>query len=75
MVCREKLLVPAVEKAVRASKFKSSCAGKSVAVVYRYDLVGDAVANPNVTTKSDARIMYIESAPEMAAGGGKGAAK
>lgn len=72
----EKLLVPAVEKAVRASKFKSSCAGKSVAVVYRYDLVGDAVANPSATTKSDARIMYIESAPELAAAsGGKRAAK
>ena len=72
----EKLLVPPVEKAVRDSKFKSSCAGKSVAVVYRYDLIGDAVANPNVTTKSDERIMYIDSAPAMAAaGGGRRAAK
>jgi hypothetical protein len=68
----EKLLGPAVEKAVRTSKFKSSCAGKSVAVVYRYDLIGDPVANPNVTTKSDARIMYIESAPGLAPAAGKG---
>lgn len=71
----EKLLVPAVEKAVKESTFKSSCAGKSVAVVYRYDLSGEPVANPNVTTKSDARIMYIDSAPELAAAGGNRAAK
>jgi hypothetical protein len=70
----DKLLAPAVMKAVQASKFKSSCAGKSVAVVYRYDLVGDPVAAPKPTTKSEARIMYIDSAPEVAAGG-KGAAK
>lgn len=62
----EKLLAPPVEKAVRASKLKTSCAGKSVAVVYRYDLHGDPVASPNVTTKSDARILYIDSAPELA---------
>ena len=69
----EKLLVPPVEKAVRDSKFKSSCAGKSVAVVYRYDLAGDPVANPKVTTRSDERIMYIDSAPEMASAGVKSA--
>jgi len=63
----EKLLTPAVEKAVKASTFKSSCAGKSIAVVYRYDLSGDPVASPKPTTKTDARIMYIESAPELAA--------
>src|SRR5580658_234308 len=31
-----KILVPAVEKAVRASKLKQECAGKSVAVAFRY---------------------------------------
>ncbi len=71
----EKLLVPPVEKAVRASTFKSSCFGKSVAVVYRYDLIGDAVAHPDVTTKSDERIMYIDSPPEMAPAGSRRAAK
>lgn len=69
----EKLLAPPVETAIRASTFKSSCAGKSVAVVYRYDLIGDPVATPHVTTKSDARIMYIDSAPELATPAGKGA--
>ena len=73
----EKLLVPAVEKAVRASKFKSSNAlkqerggGVSLQPHRRH-----AVAHPDVTTKSDARIMYIDSAPELAAAGGKRAAK
>lgn len=63
----EKFLVPAVEKAVRESKLKASCAGKSVAVVYRYELEGDAVAAPKPTTKQDARILYIDSAPALAA--------
>jgi hypothetical protein len=70
----EKLLAPPVEKAVRDSKFKSSCAGKSVAVVYRYDLVGYPVAAPEVTTKSDARIMYINSSPELTPAKGRNAA-
>jgi hypothetical protein len=59
-----KILSPAVEKAVRASKFKSECAGKTVAVVYRYELHGDAVANPKPTTRTEANVMYIESQPE-----------
>lgn len=63
----EKLLTPSVEKAVKASTFKSSCDGKAVAVVYRYDLTGEPVASPKVTTKSEARIMYIESEPELKA--------
>src|SRR5271165_1415949 len=41
-----KVLTPAVEKAVRASKFKSTCAGKTVDVVYRYELHGEAIASP-----------------------------
>jgi len=63
-----KLLTPAVEKAVRASKFKMECAGKKVAVVYRYSLHGDAIANPKPTTRTElSNIMYIESQPESAA--------
>jgi hypothetical protein len=68
------LLLPAVEKAVRASKFKSDCAGKTVAVVYRYDLVGAPVAAPKPTTKTEANIMYIESQPETKAAAAKSAA-
>jgi hypothetical protein len=63
-----KLLTPAVEKAVRASTFKSDCAGKKVAVVYRYSLHGDAIPNPKPTMRKElSNIMYIESQPESAA--------
>lgn len=62
----EKLLTPPVEKVVRDAKFKASCYGKSVAVVYRYQLEGNPVANPKVTTESDPRILYINSPPELA---------
>ena len=63
-----KLLTPAVEKAVRASTFKMECAGKKVAVVYRYSLHGDAIASPKPTTRRElANIMYIESQPETKA--------
>jgi hypothetical protein len=61
-----KLLTPPVEKAVRASKFKSECAGKTVAVVFRYELHGGAVASPKATTRTEFNIMFIESAPETA---------
>jgi hypothetical protein len=57
-----------VEKAVRASKFKPECAGKTVAVVYRYQLHGDAAANPKPTTRTElSNIMFIESQPESMA--------
>jgi hypothetical protein len=69
-----KLFAPAVEKVVGASKFKPECAGKTVAVVYRYELHGDPVAAPQATEKTEARIMYIESQPELAATGKKSAA-
>jgi hypothetical protein len=62
-----KLFAPAVEKVVRASKFKAECAGKTVAVVYRYDLQGEATATPKATAKTEARVMYIESQPELMA--------
>ncbi len=71
-----KLLTPAVEKAVRASKFKAECAGKTVAVVYRYSLHGDAIAAPKATTRTElSNIMFIESQPESAVAAKSGAAK
>lgn len=59
-----KLLVPPVEKALRASKYKSDCAGKTVAVVYRYSLYGEPVAAPKVATRTEGNIVFIESQPE-----------
>lgn len=47
-----KLLPPAVEKAVRASKFKSDCGGKTVDLVFRYHIWADG-ANSKVTTKTE----------------------
>jgi hypothetical protein len=69
-----KLFTPAVEKVLHAAKFKPECAGKAVAVVYRYDLHGDPIAAPKVTEKQDERIMYIDSQPELVAAGKKTAA-
>src|SRR4030095_15828146 len=50
----EKLLMPPVEKAIRAAKIKSECAGKKVSVVFCYQLHGEATPNPNVTSKTEA---------------------
>jgi hypothetical protein len=69
-----KLFTPAVEKIVRAAKFKPECAGKTVAVVYRYDLEGEAVANPKATQRTEARVMYIESQPALMAAAKKSGA-
>src|SRR5690348_11858828 len=46
-----KLLTAPVEKAIRAAKIKSECAGKPVSVVFRYQLFGEATANPKVTSR------------------------
>jgi len=59
-----KLLTPPVEKAIRAAKIKSECAGKTVTVVFRYQLYGEATPAPKVKTRTDGNIMYIESQPE-----------
>ena len=60
----EKLLTPPVEKAIRAAKIKSECAGKKVSAVFRYQLHGEATPNPKVTSKTEApNIMDIESQP------------
>jgi len=69
-----KLLTPPVEKAVRAAMFKPECAGKTVAVVYRYELRGEPTASPKVTTKIEQpNIMFLDSQPQMASAG-RGAA-
>jgi hypothetical protein len=60
-----KLLTPATEKALKDSKFKTSCAGKTVSVVFRYELHGEPTGNPKVTTRNEPpNIVYIESQPE-----------
>jgi len=60
-----KLLTPPVEKAIHAAKVKSACANKTVSVVFRYELHGEATANPKVTSRNEApNIMYVESQPE-----------
>lgn len=59
-----RMLTPPVEKAIHAAKVKPECTGKKVWVVFRYDLHGDAVPNPKVTTRNDGpNIMWIESQP------------
>ncbi|HLI86117.1 MAG TPA: energy transducer TonB [Bryobacteraceae bacterium] len=62
----EKLLVPAVEKAVQAAKIKPDCAGKRLSVVFRYELHGQETANPKVTSRREAPdIVWIESQPAI----------
>jgi len=62
------MLTPAVEKAVRASKIKSDCDGKKIAIVFRYQLEGQPTANPKVTTQTEKpNIVDIDSEPEAGA--------
>jgi hypothetical protein len=62
-----KLLAPAVEKAIHAARVKPDCAGKKVWVVFRYDVRGDAVSNPKVTSRQDGpNVMWIEGQPAEA---------
>jgi hypothetical protein len=62
-----KLLVPPVEKAVHEAKIKQDCAGKRLAVVFRYELHGQPTANPKVTSRREAPdIVWIESQPAAA---------
>ena len=60
-----KLLAPPVEKAVRASKIKPECAGKSVEVAFRYAISGNPIANPATATRTESRLMFLESQPEL----------
>lgn len=60
-----KLLTPPAEQAIHSSKFKASCAGKTVPVVFRFELHGEPVPSPKVTSRTEAPdVMYIESEPE-----------
>ena len=63
----EQMLKAPVEKAIRASMVKPECAGRKVWVVFRYELHGDPVANPTVTSRvENPNIMWIESQPATA---------
>lgn len=62
----EKLLAPAVEKAIHSSTFKPDCAGKTVFVAFRYELDGVAVANPQPTSRKEPpNVVWIESQPPL----------
>lgn len=64
-----KLLVPPVEKAIRAAKIKPECAGKTISVVFRYELHGEPAPNPKVSSRTDSpNLMWIESQPASIAG-------
>lgn len=68
----EKLLVPAVEKAIHSSTFKPDCAGKTVFVAFRYELDGVAVANPQPTSRKEPpNVVWIESQPPLMATSGQ----
>jgi len=59
-----RMLTPAVEKVLRAAKIKPQCAGKTISVVFRYQLHGEATAAPEGTSRTEApNTMYIESQP------------
>jgi hypothetical protein len=66
------LLTPPVEKALKESKFKSDCAGKTVAVVFRYQLHGEPKPSPKVTNRTEPpNLVWIESEPEGSASGAR----
>ena len=49
---------------MRAAKIKPECAGKTISVVFRYEVHGEAVQNPKVTSRTDGTdLMWIESQP------------
>jgi len=58
------LLGPPVEKVVRASKFKTSCGGKTVAVAYVFGFSSEAAATPMPARKDSPHVMYIDSPPQ-----------
>jgi hypothetical protein len=64
-----KLLTPPSEAAIHASKIKADCAGKTVLVVFRYELHGEPTPNPKVTVEKDSQYMIrIDSQPMGAPG-------
>jgi len=58
------ILGPPVEKLVRASKFKTSCGGKTVAVAYVFTISGEPTATPKPTRKDAGHAMYLASPPQ-----------
>lgn len=59
-----KILVPPVEKVIRAAKVNPACAGKDVSIVFRYSLNGDPTPTPEPTSKTiGPNVMWIESRP------------
>lgn len=59
-----KLLTPPVERAIRSARIKPECAGKTISLVFRYQLHGEPTVDPKVTSRNEApNIMYIESQP------------
>jgi outer membrane biosynthesis protein TonB len=62
------LLTPPVEAALHSAKVKPECAGKNVLVVFRYELNGEAVPNPQVSSRKEPPyLVWIESQPMTAA--------
>ena len=58
------LLTPPVEKSLHAAKIKSDCDGKTVLVVFRYQLHGEPTPAPKVTSRADGDdLLWIESQP------------
>jgi hypothetical protein len=59
-----KLLVPPVEKVIRAAKVNPACAGKDVPIVFRYLISGDPEPSPTATSRTlGPNVMWIESRP------------
>jgi hypothetical protein len=67
-----KLLTPPVEAAIHSAKLKANCSGKTVLVVFRYELHGAPTANPQVTSRRESSyIVWIESQPMTATSTGE----
>lgn len=66
------LLTAPVEKAVRSARIKPECAGKTVTVVFRYQLHGEPAQTPKVTSRNEApNLIWIESQPAIGPDSGK----
>lgn len=60
----KELLTPAVEKAIRAAKFKPECDGKTVWAVFQYQFYGEATPQPKISaTDEGPNFMVISSEP------------
>jgi hypothetical protein len=66
------LLTAPVENAIRAARIRPECAGKTVTVVFRYQLHGEPVQNPKVTSRTEPPdLIWIESQPAAGPESGK----